>query len=114
MVFKFINLTTPTGNETLTDFHLIPPGPGDPILCHTCVLDNINNWILTLIASGGDDPRIVVNDENPLQAGSPITSYNEEVLDQWINYSLYESIQTQNWDFAEQVLAPLQKWRWQI
>ncbi len=108
------NLIDTTGNGTSCTFHVIPSGPDDTIECPTCIKDSIDRWIPIVIASGGDDPRTEVNDENPLQAGSLLTSYNEEVLDQWINYALYVAIRTQSWDCAEQVLAPLQKWRWQI
>ena len=108
------NLIDPTGSGTPGVIHVIPPDTGDPVICHTCIKDSIDYWIHIVIASGGDDPRTEVNDENPLQAGSPLTTHNEEVLGQWINYALYVAIRTQNWDFAEQVLTPLQKWRWQI
>ncbi len=110
------NLIDPDGDGVLGVPHILTPTEtGDPVRpCFDCVRDSVLQWITILIQLGGDNPNTEIDDEVYTGTGDPIKRvYAEEVLDQWINYGLYEAIQSENWNFAEQLLTPLKKWRWQ-
>jgi len=109
---------------TIGIFNLIAPGgPGsaqgidpqhdDPdLVCLTCVQEEIEDWIDQVVQSGGDDPT-TTSDES-ISFGDPDLPEQEAILDQWINYALYLALETDNTTFAEDVLAPLTPWRWQM
>jgi len=103
-------------------FNLIDPdGDGDQGIdfetydfnsaCKSCLLNIIHQWIDIVVAGGSDDPREEnVNNQVSFTAAA---FQNEQVLDQWINYALYVALESKDYLFAEQILFPLKKWKWQ-
>lgn len=72
---------------------------------------NIAQWIQTVVASGGDDPRTIINETT--DSLSTAIFEKEETLDQWIRYALMRGMDSGDYGFAEGVLTPLFKVKWQ-
>jgi len=78
--------------------------------CLSCIEDSIATTITQVINTGNDNPFTYTDDSGVSTDGG----YSEEVLDDWINLALYIAIETENYNYAEQILTPLKKRRWQI
>jgi len=91
----------------------IDPQHDDPdLVCLSCVEDEIDEWIDNVVNTGGDDPRTAFDESDPIP--DPMLPINEAVLHQWISYAIYLGLETGNFAYGEQVLAPLLDWKWQI
>jgi hypothetical protein len=71
----------------------------------------IEEGIIKVHNTGGDDPQTLI-DESLLTSNSN-RFYNENVLDEWINYALYRSIEENDFSFGESILNNLHDWKWQ-
>jgi hypothetical protein len=91
----------------------IIPGTDNPNqACKPCIKDSIYQWINNTVLTDGDNPTTFVDESD----GKPTTSeqlQSEAILDQWIHYALYVALSTNDYAFAESVLIPLNKYRWQ-
>lgn len=79
--------------------------------CMPDILDSVDIWINIVIDDGGDNPKTTIDER--INPGTPELVESEEILDQWINFGIYAAIETENYEFAEQLLTPLVTMRWQ-
>ncbi len=103
-------------------FNLISPGgPGstigidpqhdDPdVVCLPCIDDAIDDWIDNVVNTGGDDPRTPFDESDSIS--DPALPANEAILHQWISYAIYVALETGDFAYGAQVLAPLSNWKW--
>lgn len=102
------NFTNPNGGGT----GIIPSIYDPPVdLCLNCVIDSINAHIDIVVNAGGDDPRTESDEssENP----HPDLFLFETIMEEWINFGIFLSIESDDYTFGKEILLPLKKWRWQ-
>ncbi len=75
------------------------------------LLAEILNWINIVVNDGGDDPTTVQNEETT--NSTPIRIEKEAVLDQWIRYAIYRSIDENDCAFIDLILSKFVTWKWQ-
>jgi len=101
------NLTNPTGGGS----GIIPTTYDPDDACLSCVIDSIELYINIVVNEGGDDPRTEGEETPPNQ--DPNLLQHEMVMEEWINFGIFLSIESDNYTFGEEILEPLKKWRWQ-
>jgi len=106
--YGIFNLIDPDGDESLG---IDPDSIDYNSICKPCVIDSINQWIINVVGSGGEDPRIL-DIQNEL-VETELNFMNEKILDQWINFGIYLALSTGDFTYAENILQPLKKWKWQ-
>ncbi len=103
-------------------FNFIDPGNGNgnggqvdldnfdaDLVCKSCVLDKIELYRNQIIANGGENPFTRVES---VSTPSPALLNKEQQFEQWINFALFIASKQKDYDFAENILAPLNEWKW--
>lgn len=79
-------------------------------ISYAAILGKISTYRDSLIGLGGDDPYTYADES--IGQGTSMRQLMAEKLEQWIRYAVLRGIDDNNFGFAEQVLSPLNKWRW--
>ncbi len=111
------------GNNCLNGigpFNFIDPGNGNggqvdinnfnaEFVCKSCVLDRIEYHKGQIVANGGNNPET-----GYVSVETPTTDLvkKEQLFEQWINFGLYVADEKKDYDFAENILSPLNDWKW--
>ena len=103
-------------------FNLIDPGTGNgnqvdisnfdaDLICESCILDSIDYYKNQIIANGGNNPYT-----GSVSVETPTFSLvkKEQLFEQWVNFGLFVANEKKDYDFAENILYPLNDWKWKI
>lgn len=80
------------------------------LVCFQCIQDSITYWINQVVLLGGDNITTSINESTGVISSELSNSKN--ILSDWINYGLFVSIQTKDYNFGESILQPLKPWLW--
>lgn len=99
------DIYTPPGDTIINGDTLI----GDPVICWSCINDSINHWVDLWINL---DPDGDGEDQDGNDHNNEEFDYTYEMVDEWVNYSLFLAQEYNIYDEAKSILETLPGFRW--